>query len=322
MTLRDEFLAIDLAVIEGLVADRRQEDLHLEFKLLRNAPKVTREDRKNLAVSVSGFANSDGGIVIWGLDARPDDDGVDAACALMPIRKPAVVCSRFQELTGQCVSPVVDGVEHRVEKSVTGTGSDEDSGYIVTLVPRSESGPHMAKLGEDRYFKRSGSGFYKMEHFDLEDMFGRRPKPRLSLTTRVVKAGGRSGGGGPTVHRYDIILGLANAGHAVARFPYLKVSVVDGKHRLKPQDYGGERDGLPRRESVRGLGLPTVFAGGVGDVIHPGNEIHIARIEGSFVDGSVPDTMEAHAWFGADRIAMSATPVHMAGPDIFSALDN
>ena len=30
----------------------------------------------------------------------------------------------------------------------------------------------MAKLGEDRYYKRSGDSFRKMEHFDLEDMFG------------------------------------------------------------------------------------------------------------------------------------------------------
>lgn len=29
----------------------------------------------------------------------------------------------------------------------------------------------MAKLEEDRYYKRSGDSFYRMEHFDLEDMF-------------------------------------------------------------------------------------------------------------------------------------------------------
>jgi hypothetical protein len=38
-------------------------------------------------------------------------------------------------------------------------------------------------LGEDRYYKRSGDSFYKMEHFDIEDMLGRRQKPKLSVIT-------------------------------------------------------------------------------------------------------------------------------------------
>jgi hypothetical protein len=39
----------------------------------------------------------------------------------------------------------------------------------------------MAKFGQDRYYKRSGDTFRRMEHFDLEDMFGRRPRPKLEL---------------------------------------------------------------------------------------------------------------------------------------------
>ena len=42
----------------------------------------------------------------------------------------------------------------------------------------------MAKAGEDRYYKRSGASFYRMEHFDLEDMFGRRLKPKLNTVVR------------------------------------------------------------------------------------------------------------------------------------------
>ena len=41
----------------------------------------------------------------------------------------------------------------------------------------------MAKLGENRYYKRSGDSFYQMEHFDLEDMFGRRRKPKLKMSS-------------------------------------------------------------------------------------------------------------------------------------------
>jgi len=51
----------------------------------------------------------------------------------------------------------------------------------VTIIPESAAGPHMAKLGEDRYYKRNGSSFIRLEHFDLADMFGRRMRPDLDL---------------------------------------------------------------------------------------------------------------------------------------------
>lgn len=60
------------------------------------------------------------------------------------------------------------------------------SGFCMSVVPASDSGPHMAKAGEDRYYKRNGSSFYRMEHFDLEDMFGRRQRPSLLLRLNLV----------------------------------------------------------------------------------------------------------------------------------------
>jgi hypothetical protein len=39
----------------------------------------------------------------------------------------------------------------------------------------------MAKLGEDRYYKRSGDRFYKIEHFDVADMFDRHRAPVLQV---------------------------------------------------------------------------------------------------------------------------------------------
>jgi hypothetical protein len=66
----------------------------------------------------------------------------------------------------------------------------------------------MAKLGEQRYFKRSGDSFYRMEHFDLEDMFGRRQKPSLEIIVEPSKV--ENG-----VEDYNIL--VLNHGRAVAR---------------------------------------------------------------------------------------------------------
>jgi hypothetical protein len=174
MTLLDEFNGLDAADIVQFINEERQEDLHHEFKTVNNASMNT-DDRKNLAKCISGFANSDGGLVIWGVEARKNAQGIDCATAPAEISPLKLFLTKLNEYTGQASSPIVDGVQHRpIEKSA-------DRGYAVTLVPQSISVPHMAKLGEDRYYKRAGDSFYRTEHFDLEDMFGRRQKPDLNL---------------------------------------------------------------------------------------------------------------------------------------------
>jgi len=51
-------------------------------------------------------------------------------------------------------------------------------------------------LADREYFKRSTEGFYRLEHFDLEDLFGRRPKPALRFSHRLLRSGGGSSSAG------------------------------------------------------------------------------------------------------------------------------
>lgn len=103
------------------------------------------------------------------------------------------------------VSPLVDGVQH------CAVLRDGTAGFCVSVVPPSDSGPHMAKAGEDRYFKRSGSGFYRMEHFDLEDMFGRRQRPSLSLNLDLVPRPGDD-------PHEELHFSILNSGRGVAKY--------------------------------------------------------------------------------------------------------
>jgi hypothetical protein len=137
---------------------------------------MDRDDRKNLAKCSSGFANSDGRIVIWGMEARKNAQGIDCASAPAEVAQLRLLLTKLNEYTGQSVSPIVDGVRHKILETAA------DRGYAATLIPQSIAGPHMA-MPERRYYKRAGDGFYVMEHFDLEDMFGRRQRPDLHLAT-------------------------------------------------------------------------------------------------------------------------------------------
>jgi hypothetical protein len=208
MELFATFEALSLAMLQDYVSRRQEENLQLDFKTLVEPNMERGDDKKHLAQMLSAFANSSGGLIVWGVDARPDDDGVDCAIALREIPHVALLLTRLNELDGVAVNPIVSGVRHRIiPAEPAGEG-----GYAVTLVPESDAGPHMAKMGEDRYYKRSGHRRYRMEHFDIVDMFGRRARPKLELTAR------------PRSNGNEIIFGLKNTGRGVARAPYLAIS--------------------------------------------------------------------------------------------------
>ncbi len=274
MNLNELYNSIDLNKIDDFIDSNREEDLHLDFKRL-NEPSMDRDDRKNLAKALSGFANSDGGIIIWGIDAKPNPEGINGAFKKVPIQPIQLTIARLNEFTGSLVNPSVDGVIH---KPII---SRNDSGFAVTLIPSSDSTPHMAKGGEDRYYKRSGDSFLKMEHFEIEDMFGRRPKPMLSLSYRIIKGMSQHG----HALEFHIILGLMNDGKGSARAPYLSIySPVYNVYRYGLDGNGNE--GLPRLTKARDS--EWLSYGGSGDtVIHPGENLDVLALSGTFDPGEL-----------------------------------
>jgi hypothetical protein len=232
MNLRKLFEQIDVDAIGAFVEQRRQEDLHMEFKTVNKADLSYADDRRNLAKALSGFANSDGGLIVWGVNARPGNDGVDCAQEATPVEDPKRLVGCLNEFTGQSVSPIVDGVEHKSLSLENGTG------FGVTLVPASDSGPHMARNREDRYYKRSGDSFYKMEHFDIEDMFGRRKKPDVYVEY-ALNRGARSGARTGLQQDVHVDLYLLNKGRGLARYVYVKIGDGESQHKLLRKGIGG-----------------------------------------------------------------------------------
>jgi hypothetical protein len=259
MTLEETFEGLGLVQIERYLQEGAQEHLQLEFKAFNNS-FLAREDRKIFAQCISGFANSSGGIIVWGVDAR-QQDGVDCARERKEIEQLELFVSKLNEYTGQAVSPVVDGIRHKAIETKGGCG------FAATIVPESDGGPHMAKLGEDRYYKRSGTSFFKMEHFDLEDMFGRRPRPKL-LPKLVYKPAAAEANG-----HEQLEFNIDNTGRAVARFPGFFAAITNIKIT--------KLSGNLRNATDANQGKPSVQYDNNTGVIHPhGMRIFIGRAVG------------------------------------------
>jgi hypothetical protein len=269
MTLSETFNALDWQKIASFVEQKQEENLHLDFKLVANSDLSKKEDKRNFARSLSGFANSSGGIIIWGIDARENVDGVDCATAIVEFSNPALMVTRLNSMTGDATSPLIAGVRHKpIINEQTGRG------VVATLVPESDSGPYMAKLGEQRYFKRSGDSFYPMEHFDLEDMFGRRQKAKLEVLPEhtSIEDGVE-----------EITVRLLNAGRAVARHAGLVIRFENvGLVRVSDQLHDS---------SAVNSGRPVVQYNNDRGVIHPnGIPVILGAIRVRRIDAVLPIT--------------------------------
>jgi hypothetical protein len=151
------------------------EEEWLEFK---QAPDLT-DVQHNWSKALSGFANTGGGVLIWGIEAKKDSKThIDCASAVSLIANPAALKSRLMQLHHQATDPPVLGIE--VEQYADSSGS----GFVVCFVPESGFKPHRAEQdGKKQFYLRAGDDFVVMPVAVLRSMFYPQASPNLQVET-------------------------------------------------------------------------------------------------------------------------------------------
>ncbi|TGM60592.1 ATP-binding protein [Leptospira meyeri] len=267
MSLIQQFQSIDIPTIERYVEEMEQETLFLDFKTVRGGSLKSDDDKKNLSKALSGFANSAGGLIVWGVLAKKNENNIDCATKCEPIQNISQFYSRLNELTGEYVQPLVEKVEHKILIS----DQIHDIGFAVSLIPESLSPPHMAVI-DGRYYKRSGASFYPLEHFDLEDMFGRRRKANLSLSHKLINSPGDA-----NKINVQIIIQIVNTGKGVAEHVFLNLKPL-APYSIFAHGFGNFNHGLKRLLRPQSNDGEIHFAATDGIVIHPNYKFDVTPI--------------------------------------------
>lgn len=261
--------------LRQLVDERHQESLSLEFKTKEDAtvPELSNNDKKNYGKILSAFSNSSGGLLLWGIKATEDADGVDAASDIESILNPRAFESKLTSLAGDLLDPINDEIE------ICSVNADSDtisSGCVAIWIPRSERRPHRSRK-DHHYYKRSGDSSYRMEHFDLEDMFLSRKSASLNFSYEIREFGRNTPR--PSI---SVIIGLANASKVTAKFPYLSLSTDTV---FKVDRFGLDGNGYFGLPKKLGQGQESrLFSGGSDDVLNPGQELWICKFNINYDD--------------------------------------
>lgn len=163
---KTEYTADDLIL---LISSEAEESIHLDFK---DAAALDKTDRKKDEISkdVSSFANSDGGIIIYGISEVAHKANsfsfIDGDLFTKEWLEQVINSSIQRRIPDLSIFPIrIDG---KIKQTV----------YIVK-VPKSLDAPHLSR--NKRFYKRFNFESVHLEEYEIRQLYGRRLRSKLLI---------------------------------------------------------------------------------------------------------------------------------------------
>lgn len=193
----------DESRVQQLIVDQIEESLNLDYKAALALEKTDRK-RTDITKDVSAMANSDGGIIIYGVSE--DDNNRHLPVQIDPVNR-----SDFsKEWLDNVISNIRPNIEGLIIHPVSVGGNQSDAIYVVEI-PQSHTA-HQAL--DKKYYKRVGFKSRPMEDYELRDVLNRLKYPLLDLTFRILRHLSEE----RVVESYELEVTMVNSGAVYARF--------------------------------------------------------------------------------------------------------
>ena len=213
--LFDRLVAGGEPEVLAFIAQPVTEELFLDYKCSADnggGNALHNRDRANLAKAISGFGNSEGGVIVWGVDCRQDPVLGDVPDQPVHIQNPTRFKSWLEQATSGLTVPAHNGVRHHPIVP----------GFVVTLIPSGAHAPYQT-VNDQSYYIRAGSSFVRAPHAVLAGLFGRRPQPAVKHTWLMPEIPARTV---PEAVRTDLSIMLRNFGRGVAEDVFLNLTMM------------------------------------------------------------------------------------------------
>lgn len=163
---------ITLSEVQAVVSAKESESLHLEFKASEALIKGKVDE---ISKDVSAFANSDGGLIIYGIvENNHCADRIDEGLSNSKTNYKEWIENKLQSN----VSPRLQGVR------ITEIAIGGDRFIYAVSVPASDRGPHQDRHTH-RYYKRHNFKCDPMEDYEIRDVGNRQKSVPPLISVRV-----------------------------------------------------------------------------------------------------------------------------------------
>ncbi len=163
------------ARVQELIDAGDAEDQYLECKA-PGGPQFNRDMRTKLARCGSGFGNSGGGVIVWGVSTvRHEASGLDVLTQIEPIGNVKRLAQQIDRalpgLTVPRLALQLSRILHRAK--------GDTKGLIITYIPPTPGDP-VQSTADRRFYFRSGDEFIEMPYEMLKRMFAGAAGPILT----------------------------------------------------------------------------------------------------------------------------------------------
>ncbi len=200
--------------LQQMIDDGESEGLHLECKA-PTVPRVTRDLRVHLAKAASGFGNTAGGVVIWGISTtRHGHSGLDILSQLEPVGS----CARFDREIRRALPTVTTPAMVSAQTKVIKRRKSDTRGVVVAHIPRTQGDP-LQSTQDNLFYFRTGDQFSVAPYEMIKRLFSATATPDLkplfvSRLTSLEEHGS-----------WKLPIGVENLSSAVARDAVISVMI-------------------------------------------------------------------------------------------------
>lgn len=159
----------NIETIKSFINNEIEESIHIEFKSSGALSKKDNE-KKEVSKDVSAFANSDGGIIIYGIEEKNhkanDFSFIDGNEYTKEWLEQIISSTISRNISDLKIYPI------RNNSEITET-------IYVVQIPSSIDAPHMSR--DKRYYKRFNFESVAMEEYEVRQLYGRKVQSKLLL---------------------------------------------------------------------------------------------------------------------------------------------
>jgi len=165
----------DINKIEELISTGIEENLNLDYKA---ADALGKSDGKKAEISkdVSAFANSAGGVIIYGVQEFNEPAKRHLPEKINPIDRTAFTKEWLEQVINTNLSPKISGL--KIYPVTIGTVEKNEVVYVVDI-PQSNTA-HQAK--DKRYYRRYNFESVPMDDYEIKDIINRTNKTDIEIS--------------------------------------------------------------------------------------------------------------------------------------------
>lgn len=150
-----------------LIENRIPENIYLDYK--RDLNIDSSDERKEFLFDICSFANSEGGIIIYGVDEENNKDksntGIPGEIIGLKIPNADILIQKIESLIGSSVQPMITKLTSRI-LNISGKQ------ILILIIPKSIGMPHMVIYkSTNKFYKRRNTGKYLVDVYELSQMF-------------------------------------------------------------------------------------------------------------------------------------------------------